>query len=328
MILAGIDIGTNTLRLLVAETGPDSFHEIYADRKVTRLGQDLDRRGMLTPEAEDRSLKVLCDFAENIQRHAAIQTAVIGTSALRNASNAASFVEEVKKKTSLDIRIITGEEEARLTLIGVSLTLKGCGGLQSDALESALIIDIGGGSTEIIVTHPVEEPTMASLPLGAVYLTERYVQNDPPTPAEIALLRRAVKDILEQHGGMMKAGPGKTLVGTAGTITTLAAMDLRLAEYDPGKINGHILARETVNAIVRKLSASTLDERRTLPGLEAGREDIILAGAVVTQEVMEWFGFTTMLVSDWGLREGIVLDLYEKILRPVATKTPGHEGLP
>jgi exopolyphosphatase/guanosine-5'-triphosphate,3'-diphosphate pyrophosphatase len=166
---------------------------------------------------------------------------------------------------------------------------------------------------------------MASLPLGAVYLTDRYIKNDPPTLQETALLRRAVKDILEEYGGMMKPGPGKALVGTAGTITTLAAMDLRLAEYDPDKINGHTLSRETVNAIVRKLSVSTLKKRRSMPGLDKGREDIILAGAVVTQEVMERFGFTTMVVSDWGLREGIVLDLYEKIVsNRVPTTTPGH----
>ncbi len=165
--------------------------------------------------------------------------------------------------------------------------LKGFGVLQRFALESALVIDIGGGSTEIIVTHPAEEPTMASLPLGAVYLTDRYIKNDPPAPREIALLRRAVSDILEQQGGMIKSGPGKALVGTAGTITTLAAMDLGLAEYDAGRINGHTLTRETVNAIVRKLIASSLKERRAIPGLEAGREDIILAGAVVTQEIME-----------------------------------------
>jgi exopolyphosphatase / guanosine-5'-triphosphate,3'-diphosphate pyrophosphatase len=313
MILAGIDIGTNTLRLLVAETGPDSFHEIYADRKITRLGQDLDQRGTLTREAEERSLEVLKDFAANIRRHAALHTAVIGTSALRNASNAATFIEEIKKETGLDIRVISGEEEARLTLIGVSRTLKGSGGLQGDALESALVIDIGGGSTEITMTHPAREATMVSLPLGAVYLTDRYIKNDPPKPAEIALLKREVRDKLEQCNSMMISGPAKALVGTAGTITALAAMDLRLAEYDPGKINGHVLARETVGTIVQQLSVSTLKERRFLPGLETGREDIILAGAVVTEEIMERFGFSTMLVSDWGLREGIVLDLFERL---------------
>jgi exopolyphosphatase/guanosine-5'-triphosphate,3'-diphosphate pyrophosphatase len=325
MILAGIDIGTNTLRLLVAETGPDSFHEIYADRKITRLGQDLDRTGMLSREAEVRSLNVLGDFSGNIRRHAARYTAVIATSALRNASNAASFIEEVHTRTGLDIRVISGEEEARLTLVGVSRTLKESGGLQSDAIESAMVVDIGGGSTEIIITRPASAATMASLPLGAVYLTDRYIKNDPPKPAELSLLRRAIRENLEQCDGMMISGPPKTLVGTAGTITTLAAMDLRLAEYDPGKINGHVLAGETVNAIVQQLSESTLSERRTLPGLETGREDIILAGAVVTQEIMERFGFSTMLVSDWGLREGIVLDLYNKILlNPATTETQSH----
>jgi exopolyphosphatase/guanosine-5'-triphosphate,3'-diphosphate pyrophosphatase len=153
------------------------------------------------------------------------------------------------------------------------------------------------------------------LPLGAVYLTDRYIKNDPPSPAEMALLRRAVKDILDQHRDIMKPGPGKAFIGTAGTITTLAAMDLGLEEYDPGKINGHTLSRETVNEIVRRLAASTLKERRSIPGLEKGREDIILAGAVVLQEIMERS----------GLREGIVLDLYDKILlKPVAIMTPGR----
>jgi exopolyphosphatase/guanosine-5'-triphosphate,3'-diphosphate pyrophosphatase len=325
MILAGIDIGTNTLRLLVAETGPDSFHEIYSDRKVTRLGHRLDRGGMLTREAEDRSLNALVDFAENIRRFDVLHTAAVGTSALRNALNAGPFIEKVKKKTGLSIRVISGKEEARLTLAGVVRTLKGHEGLHGEALESAMVIDIGGGSTEIIATRPSGEPLLASLPLGAVYLTDRYIRNDPPTSAEVTLLRRAVKDILEQHGGMMKPGPGSAFIGTAGTITTLAAMDLKMAEYDADKINGHTLTRETVNAIAEKLSTSSLKERRSIPGLETGREDIILAGAVVTQESMDRFDFKTMLVSDGGLREGIVLDLYERILlNPVPAKPTGH----
>ncbi len=325
MILAGIDIGTNTLRLLIAETRHGSFHEIYADRRVTRLGQDLDRSGMLTCDAEDRALKALGDFAENIRRYSALHTAAIGTSAFRNASNAAPFIEKVKTRTGIDIRVITGEEEARLTLAGVVRAVKGFGGLHRDALDSAIVVDIGGGSTEIIETHPAEETITVSLPLGAVYLTDRYIKSDPPVPTEMALLRRAVKDILGQHKDIMQPGPGKAFIGTAGTITTLAAMDLRLSEYDPRKINGHTLSRETVDEIVRTLAASTLKERRSIPGLEKGREDIILAGAVATQEIMERSGFTSMLVSDWGLREGIVLDLYDRILlKPVAGMMTGR----
>jgi exopolyphosphatase/guanosine-5'-triphosphate,3'-diphosphate pyrophosphatase len=325
MILAGIDIGTNTLRLLIAETRRGSFHEIYADRKVTRLGQDLDQRGMLTPDAWDRALNALGEFAENIRRYSALHAAVVGTSALRKASNAALFIEEVKRKTDLDIRVITGEEEAKLTLAGVVRAVKGFGGLRRYSLDSALVIDIGGGSTEIIETRPAEETTTVSLPLGAVYLTDRYIKSDPPAPAETALLRRAVKDILDQHKDIMIPGPGKAFIGTAGTITTLAAMDLGLLEYDHRKINGHSLSRETVNEIVRSLAASTLKERRSIPGLDKGREDIFLAGAVVTQEIMERSGFPSMVVSDWGLREGIVLDLFDKILsKPVDIRTAGR----
>ncbi len=325
MILAGIDIGTNTLRLLIAETRPGSFHEIYSDRRVIRLGQDLDRGGMLTRDAEDRALKALGDFTENIRRYSALHTAAVGTSALRSASNAVPFIERVKTKTGLDIRVITGEEEAKLTLAGVVRAVKGFVGPHRHALDSSLVIDIGGGSTEIIETRPAEETAIVSLPLGAVYLTDRYAKNDPPTKAEMALLRRAVKDSLDKHRGMMQPGPGKAFIGTAGTITTLAAMDLSLSEYDPRKINGHILSRESVNEIVRRLAASTLKERRSIPGLEHGREDIILAGAVVVQEIMELSGFSSMVVSDWGLREGIVLDLYDKILsKPVAIMAPGY----
>jgi exopolyphosphatase/guanosine-5'-triphosphate,3'-diphosphate pyrophosphatase len=312
MILAGIDIGTNTLRLLVAETGPDAFQEIYADRKVTRLGQDLDQKGMLSHEAENRSLKVLDDFAEKSRHYAALHTEAIGTSALRSASNAATFIKDIKNRTGLDIRVITGKEEARFTLIGVVRALKGRGTGNRNPLESAFVIDIGGGSTEIILTRAGEEPSLASLPLGAVYLTDRYLKNEPPTAKEMEQLKCVVKDTLEQHDAITKSGTGGTFIGTAGTITTLAAMDLSLSEYDADKINGHILTKRTVDSIVRKLAASTLEERRAIPGLEQGREDIILAGAVVAQEIMERFGFTTMLVSDWGLREGIVLDLYER----------------
>jgi exopolyphosphatase/guanosine-5'-triphosphate,3'-diphosphate pyrophosphatase len=325
MILAGIDIGTNTLRLLVADAGPDSFHEIYADRKSTRLGQDLDLNGMLTSEAQDRTLKALVDFAEKIRLHAALHTAAIGTSALRNASNSAAFIQAAKKRTGIDVIVISGEEEARLTLLAVDHTLTGEGRRQNaDFRPLSLVIDIGGGSTEIITAHPGERRVSVSLPLGAVYLTERFVKNDPPTAEEISLLRRMVREQLDRIGATIRPDPSGILVGTAGTITTLAAIDQGLEAYDPEKINRSVLTANSLDTIVGMLSISRAEERRKIRGLEPDREDIILAGAVILQEIIRRFGYQSMLVSDWGLREGIVLDMYEKITKQGNTKPAMH----
>jgi exopolyphosphatase/guanosine-5'-triphosphate,3'-diphosphate pyrophosphatase len=228
----------------------------------------------------------------------------------------------VKQRTGLDIRVIPGEDEARLTLLGVSQGLRSTSlGEEKSPPVSALVIDIGGGSTEVIMIHPGGEPIATSLPLGAVYLTERFIHHDPPSGEELERLRRSVREALEQQSALLRPGPACLFLGTAGTITTLAAMDLKLAVYDADRINRSMLTRSAIDGMVRTLSKSTLTERRDLPGLESGREDIILAGAIVTQEVMERFGFSTILVSDWGLREGIVFDLYDKMIKRSATKT-------
>jgi exopolyphosphatase/guanosine-5'-triphosphate,3'-diphosphate pyrophosphatase len=313
MILAGIDIGTNTLRLLIAEISHASYREIGSDRRITRLGQELDRTGELSCDARERSIKALADFSEHIKRFAVSQVDAVGTSALRNASNSREFIAEVKQRTGLDIRVIPGEDEARLTLLGVARALQDTTAGRKNPLFSALVIDIGGGSTEIIMTRPGSGPVEVSLPLGAVYLTERFIRHDPPSGEELKELRRSVREELERQSALVCPAPECVLAGTAGTITKLAAMDQRLAEYDPARINRSILSRTAVDSIVRTLSESTLKERRGLPGLEHGREDIILAGAIVIQEFMERCGFTEILVSDWGLREGIVFDLYERL---------------
>ncbi len=312
MILAGIDIGTNTLRLLIAEIDLTVYREIGSDRRITRLGQELDRTGALSSDAGERSIKALADFSAHIKRLAASRVDAVGTSALRNASNSREFITEVKRRTGIEIRVISGEEEARLTLQGVSRALQNTGG-EKRPFSSALIIDIGGGSTEIIMSYPGRNPVVVSLPLGAVYLTERFIRHDPPSGGELKLLRRSVREELERQNTLLCPAPGCVLTGTAGTITTLAAMDQKLAVYDPVRINCSTLARTAIDSMVRTLGKSTLKERRGFPGLEHGREDIILAGAIVTQEIMERYGFTELLVSDWGLREGIVFDLYEKL---------------
>jgi len=326
MILAGIDIGTNSIRLLIAETGPGLFRERFSARRTTRLGKDLDRTGRLSSDAIERSFSALNEFSDHIRRFSARQTSAIGTSALRNASNANEFVAEVHRRTGLAISVISGEDEARLTLLGVRSALRGREGRETDLTASALVIDIGGGSTEFIMTNECSGPLVQSLPLGAVYLAERCITTDPPALDEVATLRQAIRMELDRaekrepslmHG---TANRPEKLVGTAGTITTLAAMDQGMTSYDPARINRSILTRVAVDRIVQTLVRISLSERRTLAGLEPGREDIILSGAIITQEIMERYAYREMLVSDWGLREGIVADLAAKQAHPSAIK--------
>ena len=325
MILAGIDIGTNTLRLLIAEIGEDTFHELYSDTTITRLGQDLERTGELTIEAMERSSSVFAGFAGKVREHSAVKLASVGTSALRKAGNREAFIRGVRETAGIDITVISGEEEARLTLLGVDRALQRAG---VDDLESALVMDIGGGSTEVIRTRPDAAPVEMSIPIGAVYLSERFMRHDPPTSEDMALLRQTVRDEIRSLDNAVPDTHADTslprlCVGTAGTITTLAAMDQEMNVYDPEKINGYTLGRASLDGIVEHLTTSTLAERRNIRGLEKGREDIILAGAVVVQEIMGRYEYNEMLVSDWGLREGIVLDLFE---RTTANSNIHHEG--
>lgn len=315
MILAGIDIGTNTIRLLVAEISEQGHQELYSGRKITRLGQDLDRTGMLSSEAQERSLDALREFSEAISRFPGCRTAVIGTSALRIARNAAQFIDAAKERTNLDISVINGEQEARLTVLGVRRALSRGRRTEKDPLRSALVIDIGGGSTELIVVRDGIPEAISSVPLGAVYLFERFLRHDPPLKNELELLNQEIMlqldaweiDLLRTHG--MRPTELPVLAGTAGTVTTLASMDQGLEVYDPERINGSILTKESLAAWSDRLARTRVTERREIPGLESGREDIIVAGALVAKDIMERCNRTEMIVSDWGLREGILYDL-------------------
>ncbi len=303
MILAGIDIGTNTLRLLIAATGPRSFTEIHSDRKITRLGASLDRTGLLSGAGRARSLEALEEFSAEIKKAGCSAVEAVGTSALRRASDSAEFLAEVKERTGIVVRVIDGLEEARLTLLGIERAL----GKQTLA-PHAMVIDIGGGSTEIIGRSPF---FAQSVHLGAVYLTERFLTHDPPLPDEVGRLRAEVRSALRSElPSSLRPG---SLIGTAGTVTTLAAMYHRLESYDPDRINGSQLTGAWISETIERLSGNTLEERRAIAGLEPGREDIILAGALILQEVMEQWRLPELTVSDWGLREGILFDRYDRM---------------
>jgi exopolyphosphatase/guanosine-5'-triphosphate,3'-diphosphate pyrophosphatase len=317
MILAGIDIGTNTLRLLIADTNGSSLRELHGDRRITRLGRGLDRSGALSLDAREASLAVLSEFAAEVKRRGAEAVSAVGTSALRNARNAGEFIADVRGRTGIAVDVISGEEEARLTLLGVAAAVRRPGGGDGGP-GPALVVDIGGGSTEVIFARGTAHPGIVSLHLGAVYLTERFIHKDPPAQAEVAELRSAVRAELAKAGDILAAEPDhrpEQCIGTAGTITTLAAVDQALDNYDPEKINGYILSASSISRIVGRLAIMTLAGRRAITGLEKGREDIILSGAIVAQEIMDHWGYDRMLVSDWGLREGTVLDLYGKLRR-------------
>jgi exopolyphosphatase/guanosine-5'-triphosphate,3'-diphosphate pyrophosphatase len=321
MILAGIDVGTNTLRLLVADVGESSYQELAAGRTITRLGEGLDRSGALSPDAQARSFDALAAFAAVLRRYPGTAVDAVATSALRKAVNARPFLQEVQRRTGLELRIIDGAEEARLTLAGARRALSRGSRSGGDALASSLLVDIGGGSTEIILSGDGAIRSAQSLELGSVYLHERFIRSDPPDAGEIERLRQEVRGaIAAWEAGLVRetgrrAASAVTLAGTAGTITTLAAMDLEMIDYDPGRINGHVLSLDALDDRIGMLARTTLSQRKGIPGLEAGREDIILAGAIIARELMQRAAKRELLVSDWGLREGIVLDRFARMMR-------------
>jgi len=305
-VYAAIDIGTNTVRLLVAETvGPDDYTVLHEEQQITRLGEGLRSTGVLQDAPRRRSLTVLRRFAELARSLKAGEIVAVATSAVREARNGQEFVAEVWREAGLALRVIDGEEEARLTLLGVRHGLR----LGS---RRVLAIDIGGGSTEFVLARGEVIEGIVSTGLGVVKLTEQYLVSDPPTVDERRRLEEFVGTRIDRLRRELPGLEAAQLVGTAGTVTTLAAVDLALVTYDRQKVRGHCLSLARVRELLDRLAALALRERRQVPGLEPGRADIILAGAAILAVSMERLGYDELRVSDEGLREGILIDLLRK----------------
>lgn len=305
MRVAAIDLGTNTIRLLVGEAdGAGGYRPVFADQEITRLGQGLLPEGYLLAEPMRRSLAALRRFRETAASQGAVAVTVVGTSALREAKNRETFLDRARREAGLEVRVISGDDEARLTLLGVR-----------DALERPpdriLMLDIGGGSAELLLAHGRVIRAVVSTDLGVVKLTEAHVKSDPPSAEELEAIRDAVAVRMARLRTRDLSGcaQGEILLGTAGTVTTLAAVDLSLDPYDPARVTGHHLSRERVADLLGELARLPLQERRRVRGLEPGRADVIVAGAIVCLGVMDGLGFADLTVSDGGLREGILLDL-------------------
>jgi exopolyphosphatase/guanosine-5'-triphosphate,3'-diphosphate pyrophosphatase len=259
-----------------------------------------------------RTLEALTAFADLLKQGGVEKVFAVGTGVLREAKNGKAFVERVRSHTGLPLRIVSGDEEAGLMLKGVLWSLRG-------KTLSRIIADVGGWSTELVWVEGQEARKMQSLPLGTVALTERFLRKDPAPQKDLDSLAACAKGALGEirkafeKEGLRVAGLHPNLVGTAGTMTTLAAIDRGLTVYDPKKITGHRIAHSTLEKIYFHLRSIPVEERRGVPGLEKGREDLIIAGAVVVLNLLEVFSLKTLMVIDSGLLEGILLDGLERM---------------
>lgn len=301
---ASIDIGTNTLRLLIAETHNKKLQPFFLQRIITRLGGDYKEDIGISPAAEERTINALGIFAEKIKEYDIKEIKAVATSVVRRAKNKNKFLKNVLEKTGLNVKVITGDEEARLSLLGV-LSVIGNGN------KKCLVVDIGGGSTEFIKVDTGNMIGAWSMEMGVVHLTENHLKTDPPTRNELEAMENEINGTIEDLKGFIKKDdflPSAVFIGTAGTITTLAAIDLGLEKYDPEKMNNYMLSYRAVKKIYQHLASLTLKQREEILSLEKGREDIIIPGAAIVLKAMEGFGFDKMTVSDAGLLEGILLD--------------------
>ena len=309
--LAGIDIGTLTCRLLIADLAPGQpLNELRSDRRILRLGEGVDQTKRLSIAAMDRVIACLQEWRNVIDGYRVENTAVVATSAVRDAANRDEFLERIKHEAGFEVEIITGEEEARRTLLGIRSGLP-------TGVTDILALDIGGGSTEFILDRLGQKPTVRSIDIGVVRLCERLLRHDPPTEEEVHQAREWVsRETKAAVAGMGQYRPAR-FVGTAGTITALAAMAQKLSTYEPARIHNYTLELETIKDLEYTLLSRTKAERVGLPGLEKNREEVIAAGAIIIRTIMESLSQKECLVSDLGLREGVLLNFAKVVGRYV-----------
>jgi exopolyphosphatase/guanosine-5'-triphosphate,3'-diphosphate pyrophosphatase len=305
-ILAAIDCGTNSTRLLISEGTGRERRALDRQAIITRLGKGVDATGRLDPAAIDRTVEVLRGYKSAIDAHGATAVRMTATSAARDASNAADFFDAAEAAIGVRPELISGDEEGQLSFAGATADL--------DPAEGPfLVVDIGGGSTELIVGSDHIEG-VRSLDIGCVRLTEKHLQSDPPAPEElsnaIAEVTDAFDDVLREIPQMHAA---RTVVGLAGTITTMAAVEIGLAEWDRDVIHHFRLTRAAAEDVFRTLATESLADRIHNPGLEAARADVIVGGCCVLVGLFRTLGIDDLLVSEADILDGLVFSLADRI---------------
>ena len=298
MRVAAVDLGTNSTRLLVADVRDGQLDELVRRLKITRLGEGVDTRRRLLPAPIARVRNVLSDFRRETDRLGAERVLAVATSAVRDAENGEAFLGEIEWSYGFSTRLLSGHEEAQLTFRGVSAGRE----LESETL----IVDIGGGSTELVAGGSEGVRFHDSLDLGCVRLTERFLHSDPPSDAELVDCAESARSLLAER--VPADVRPEAAIGVAGTITSLAALDLGLAEYNSDEVHGHRLARPSVEIQLERLASLPLAQRRELPALEPERAPVIVAGAVILREVLDHFGLEEIETSERDILDGAALE--------------------
>ncbi|MGH3013773.1 MAG: Ppx/GppA phosphatase family protein [Gaiellaceae bacterium] len=308
-----VDLGTNSTRLLVADVDDGTVREIDRRLTITRLGEGVDERRLLLPTALARVRNTLSDYRRALEASGAARTLAVATSAVRDAENGEAFLGEVEWSYGFDTRLLSGHDEALMTFRGVSAG--------RDVAEGTLVVDVGGGSTELVLGGPTGVAWHESLDLGCVRLTERFLRSDPPERAELDAARTQVHALLADR---VPAGTRPTrAIGVAGTVTTLAVLSLGLDEEDPDLVDGHELGSAWIAEQVERLAAMPVDEIRRLRGMHPDRAPVILAGAIVLAETLSHLGLDVLEVSEQDLMHGAALAAAELPERPEGNAPPG-----
>jgi exopolyphosphatase/guanosine-5'-triphosphate,3'-diphosphate pyrophosphatase len=303
MRVAAIDVGTNSTRLLVAEEQPGGFRSIDRRMTITRLGEGVDRRRALDATALQRTLNTIADYAAACGEYGVERLRVTGTSAVRDARNRAIFFDGVRKLTGRDPELLSGDEEARTTFLGATSDLP--------EGEPVLVVDIGGGSTELIYGAGQPE-RLVSMDIGCVRMLEKHVHSDPPTEQELDGLRAEVTEVLRRAAQELAVPSGSRLVGCAGTVTQLAVLKAGTPVWDPDVTHHAVLTHGDVRLLSKRLASLPFEKRARIKGLEPGRVDVIVPGAEILKSVMEVFDFPEVLVSEKDILDGLVLELLPK----------------
>jgi len=310
--VAAIDCGTNSIRLLIADIDPEraALTDIAREMKIVRLGEGVDRTGRLSEAALDRTIGALREYADLIRQAAPRGVRMVATSATRDAANSQEFVDRVKEVLGVAPEVVSGDEEARLSFTGATRELAGAAHAREGGCPPPyLVTDIGGGSTEFVLGGPAGVSGARSVDIGCVRMTERHLHGDPPSPAEVTAATADIDAAVALVAGSVPVRQARTLVGLAGSVTTVAGIALGLARYDPARIHHSRVSAEQVHEITGQLLGQTRAQRAAIGVMHPGRVDVIGAGALVLDRIMIRLGFAEVLVSEHDILDGIAWSL-------------------